>query len=58
MAKKQNIFEFAFTRFDETSKRHLDHIEKTYKGFGKLPEIKQQKKSTSVFKKNPFERTI
>jgi len=57
MAKKQNAMEIAFSRFDEITKRHLENIEKTYKGFGPIPEVKQTQKKTSVFK-TPFGRRI
>ena len=57
MPKKQNAMEIAFSRFDEITKRHLENIEKTYKGFGPIPEVKQPQKKTSVFK-TPFGRRI
>ena len=44
MAKKLNRIELAFTRFDDITKRHLDRIEKNYKDFGGIPEVKQKKK--------------
>ena len=55
MAKKLNSIELAFARFDEITKRHLDNIDKSYKDFGKIPEVKQPKKKVSIFK-SPFGR--
>ena len=47
MAKKLNRIELAFTRFDDITKRHLDRIEKNYKDFGGIPEVKQKKRNQS-----------
>lgn len=55
MAKKLNRIELAFTRFDDITKRHLDRIEKNYKDFGGIPEVKQKKKKSSIFS-SPFGR--